>query len=182
MTAPKPAELAQDRDPWLRQPGEPQDAWDAFARYRDGQPRRSEDCGPKVKVKRWRRAWQWERRCEALDVRRESQAFAAEEDELKQVAKRHIQLAQGLQALGGQQIGKIAAKATAAEGPIMSPRDVALLVGRGVEIERLARDIGRPAGDDPDLTAGGAGKTRTYVDDLRDMFARHADEARRKEG
>src|SRR5438874_6587799 len=75
----KKRELADDREPWERQPGESAEAFEAFKLYRDGGPKRSRRkvaerlSKSQALMSRWQSRYRWRERVDAYDRERDRQ-------------------------------------------------------------------------------------------------------------
>lgn len=104
---PKPIEMDIGVDPWERQTGETDPAWEAFRNYRDmvtwndgkrSLRRLAEHLGKhRVHVERWSVANHWQMRCTEWDRHLDEIARAEYEQEIKNMQKRHAQAAQMFQ-------------------------------------------------------------------------------------
>jgi hypothetical protein len=99
-----PCSFALGIDPWERQPKEADEAWRAFAHYRDalddsGDPLRSIGATSRAldehltQCKRWSSRWRWRDRCVAYDRHLDGIATKAKEKAIKVMVGRHAALA-----------------------------------------------------------------------------------------
>lgn len=135
----------KEAEPWERQPGESDQAWEAFLLYRDMS---HEDTGPKKKrrlatvadklgksvklIERWSRNWGWVERCREYD--NELQRIGMEETRsaVKQMLKTHIAFAQALQKKALQALSRL-------DEDDMSARNILDYLAQGIALERQAR-------------------------------------------
>lgn len=92
-------------DPWERQPGESNEAWQAFVAYRDMQldgrylrsyRRVARDLGKSLSaISDHAARWQWQARVQAWDVEQDRAKTAAMLAEREELGRRHAQLASG---------------------------------------------------------------------------------------
>lgn len=177
---PKVRPLAEDRDPWEKQPRESRKAYAAFSIYRDMGPLerslakvarqvgRSRGMMERLSVR-----WQWVFRVEQYDAHEDRLRREALRKEQEEMLRRHA----GLAALAIQKVilrlrgGKdriITAEGQQQEVPVlalhpneMDAQDLARLADVAVKIERLARGLptehaevtGKVVGADADLIA-----------------------------
>ena len=137
--------LATDRIIYERQPKETDPAWRAFCVYRDD-PERSQEKVAKATGKSaqlmaaWSTRWSWRKRVVEWDREADDRSRAAQLDEIEEMQRRHIRLAQGMQQLAAielkrklegaqkkQKLGQLAAK------------DMRELIEAGAKLERLNR-------------------------------------------
>ncbi len=124
--------------PWERQKGESAQAFEAFSAYLEMGPERSiRAVGQKLGksrglVERWSRAHHWVERVRVWDNQLQEQARKAAAAELREMTKRHIQIA--------RQIQSAAIGALKKYGPDMvNPKNFAAVVKLGTELERQNR-------------------------------------------
>jgi len=137
--------LAADRMPYERQPKETDPAWRAFVCYRDD-PERSQQNVSKALgksrqlVSTYSIKYRWRERVEAWDREADDRARAAKLDEIEEMQRRHIQIAQGLQQLAALELQRKlkAARANQKEGRL-SAKDLKELADLGTRLERLNR-------------------------------------------
>lgn len=131
--------------PYERQPKETDPAWRAFLVYRDD-PERSQSkvartlSKSKQLIGGYSVKWRWRDRVEAWDREADDRARAAKLDEIEEMQRRHIQLAQGMQQLAAKELARKleAAKANQKRGQL-SAKDMRELLEAGAKLERLNR-------------------------------------------
>jgi hypothetical protein len=127
-----------DRQPWERQKGETQKAFEAFCIYRDMGADRSlskvsQQLGKhKVLLQRWSSRWQWVLRVEAWDDHLDQGARRENEKRVKAMAERHAN-----QAMLFQQ--KLVERLRTINPEDLSPADLARWFDVAVKVERLSR-------------------------------------------
>jgi len=144
--------LLEPEHAWERQPGEPDTAWVAFVQYRDlGPAERSLARLAQVTNKKrelyggWCGRWNWVARCAAYDAWLDRQTKLAEIDAIREMKRRHVQIAMTLQGAGALALNKIVAaeKALGPEGqpgPLtLKPAEAMGMVDLGSKLERLSR-------------------------------------------
>ena len=163
------AQPVQPEHPWERQPEETDSAWGAFAAYRDLGPneRSLAKTGlkigkPRRNLEAWCSAWDWVARCAAYDSWLDRQGKLIELAEVRDMRKRHVQMAMSLQGAAALALNKIIAAersqvkqadGTMAPGPLtLKPNEVKELADLGTKLERLTR--GEP-GEIENLTLTG---------------------------
>ncbi len=151
---PVPSEAAQ---PWERLPGEPDKAWLAFRIFRDIGPKRSYDetarryyapneaageahSGRKKSragssIKRWAHEWRWNERASAFDAHLDREAVAAQEEERRDMARRHVKQAKALQFKAIERLANM-------DPGELGPQDVLRYLVEATKLERLA--MGEP--------------------------------------
>lgn len=141
--------------PWERQPDESWQAFEAFVCYCN---LLSDRTVPLVSRKlrksiallhRWSSKYRWVDRVAEWDSYRESQSKAAEVSEIRKMARRHAELAVGLQQLGTEELKAWITKVKNAQSeaartgkpmdPSLSSKDVTRLIDTGTKLERLSR-------------------------------------------
>lgn len=144
--------LLEPEHAWERQPGEPDTAWVAFVQYRDLGPseRSLARLAQATNKKRelyggWCGKWNWVARCAAYDSWVDRQSKLAEIEAIREMKRRHVQIALTLQGAGALALNKIVAaeKAMGADGqpgPLtLKPAEAMGLVDLGAKLERLSR-------------------------------------------
>ncbi len=151
---PVPSDPAQ---PWERQPGEPDKAWLAFRIFRDIGPKRSYDetarryyapneqageahSGRKKSragssIKRWAHEWNWNERAAAFDAYLDREAVAAQAEERREMARRHVKQAKALQFKAIERLANM-------DPSELGPQDVLRYLVEATKLERLA--LGEP--------------------------------------
>lgn len=152
----KVVEPQRPEHPWERQPGESDTAWVAFAAYRDMGP--NDRSHAKLAAKfgkhrqnfvRWSAQWDWVARCAAYDSWVDKQAKVVEIEAIKDMRKRHVQMAMTLQGAAALALNKIIAAerqvvtnpdGTTSPAPLtLKPSEVKELAELGTKLERLTR-------------------------------------------
>ena len=154
--------------PWERQLEETDKAFAAFVEYRDMPPghRALEKLAQKhgtlrVNFERWSVAWDWRARVAEYDIWRDRQGREAALQEIKEMNKRHVNMAmsfQGAAALALQKIIKAEQQNTTST---LRPNEVAALADLGARLERLSR--GEPESTSQ-MTHAGQVKVDTWAD------------------
>lgn len=128
--------------PWERLPAESSPAWAAFVEYRNAGGDRSTRAVAKklgkssTLLERWSVTHKWVSRAREYDVRQDKVAVAAIESEIRSMSRRHVQIAQSIQAKAIERLRDThSSELTAAEA--LKFLDIA------VRIERMA--MGAPA-------------------------------------
>jgi hypothetical protein len=151
---PVPSEPTQ---PWERLPGEPDKAWLAFRIFRDIGPKRSYDetarryyapneaageehSGRKKSragssIKRWAHQWSWNERAAAFDAYLDREEIAAQIEERREMARRHVKQAKALQFKAIERLAKM-------DPDELGPQDVLRYLVEATKLERLA--LGEP--------------------------------------
>lgn len=136
--------------PWERQPEEPDTSWDSFVTYRDMGPARRTIAGAGKVLGKSRQTlelmsskWDWVARCAAHDAWVDRETKLAEIEGLRDMKRRHVELAMELQeaaALGLKKL--IAAQKALNDDPDaepLNPRAIRELAELGAKLERLTR-------------------------------------------
>lgn len=128
----------QTEQPWERQPGESEQAFEAFKIYRDLGVRRSnaEVCKQLSKsrqlISRWKSKYEWDERVRAYDNDLEKQQHAEAVKNLKDMTGRHIKIAMSLQRKALEALDKLKVED-------MTPKDIKEYIKMATELERLNR-------------------------------------------
>ena len=128
----------QTEQPWERQPGESEQAFEAFKIYRDLGVRRSnaEACKQLSKsrqlISRWKSKYEWDDRVRAYDNDLEKQQHAEAVKNLKDMTGRHIKIAMSLQRKALEALDKLKVED-------MTPKDIKEYIKMATELERLNR-------------------------------------------
>lgn len=141
------AKLADDRDPWTRQPRESDSAWRAFQTWRDLGPgnRAFAKVVEQTQLKygtltTFSYRNRWRERTVAWDAHVDRVKRDADLKAIRDMRERHIKMAQALQGLGMNEIGKHARKSQESKDkPTIEVRTAADLAERGLRLERLNR-------------------------------------------
>lgn len=133
-----------NENPWDRQPGEPEDAWTAFWRWRDASPRpalakHAAAVGRSYQaVRGWAVGWGWDARIlawdQAVDAGRQSATMTATQE----MAARHIKLSQSVLDVVEHGLRKIKADLSTDFGRL-KPQEIARLLEVASKLERLSR-------------------------------------------
>lgn len=138
--------MADDRDPWERQPQEPDRAWSAFVAFREMKPKDRRvtviiaEYGETAHT--WSSKWHWRQRVQAWDAHLDREAREAEIIALREMREKHIKIAQSMQALG---VGEIAKAVRLSHAPDAKDKmtidvmDAVNIAEKGVRLERLNR-------------------------------------------
>lgn len=128
----------QTEQPWERQPGESEQAFEAFKIYRDLGVKRSnaEVCKQLSKsrqlISRWKSKYEWDERVRAYDNDLEKQQHAEAVKNLKDMTGRHIKIAMSLQRKALEALDKLKVED-------MTPKDIKEYIKMATELERLNR-------------------------------------------
>ena len=128
----------QTEQPWERQPGESEQAFEAFRIYRDLGMKRSnaEVCKQLSKsrqlISRWKSNYNWDERVRAYDNDLEKQQHAEAVKNLKDMTSRHIKIAMSLQRKALEALDRMKVED-------MTPRDIKEYIKMATELERLNR-------------------------------------------
>jgi len=128
----------QNAAPWERQRGESSQAFEAFSRYLELNSGRSysklaRELGKSdTLIGRWGSRWSWQSRAYAWDNELMRVAKAAEEQEIKEMKKRHIRASMYMVARSMNELQNIPPHT-------LTPRDVVHMFKVGVDVERLTR-------------------------------------------
>ena len=128
----------QTEQPWERQPGESEQAFEAFRIYRDLGMKRSnaEVCKQLSKsrqlISRWKSNYNWDERVRAYDNDLEKQQHAEAVKNLKDMTGRHIKIAMSLQRKALEELDRMKVED-------MTPRDIKEYIKMATELERLNR-------------------------------------------
>jgi len=138
--------LSQSRDPWRRQPKESAQNYRAFCLYREMGPDERTHLkvakavgkgGPFIGVLSRRQMWVV--RVGAWDDHLEQKKREVEIEVVQRMTERHINLAMGMQAIGGRRIQAIIKDLDEGRDPKVSPSDARKLIETGIRLERLNR-------------------------------------------
>ena len=127
-------------NPWDRQEGESEKAYEAFVIYRDMGSERSQTAVSKELSKsrhligRWSSRWNWQDRVFAYDNELQKEAKAEAVKELKDMTKRHIGIAITLQKKALEALKELDTKD-------MTPRDIREYIKMATDLERLNREF-----------------------------------------
>lgn len=133
--------------PWERQAGEGDKAWAAFVAFRDLGPRRTvvaalrsegKNPGSLRRWEKWASQFHWRERARAWDAEVDRRSREAQVQAREDMARRHIEQAMALQALGRGQLGRWL-DPTNPEKPTLNIWSVMQLIAMGTNLERLAR-------------------------------------------
>jgi hypothetical protein len=180
------------RDPWERQIEETDEAFKAFARYRDMEPKRSTtrlatEMGVSENlIHGWSSKHRWVGRVAEWDrekdrVEKDRVARAAQLSEIRAMQKRHVDIALLMQALGATELKKRATVATTQPTTTLETDEAQRVLEAGVKLERLTR--GEPT--DVQATQNDTTIHEAPVDDflalMRDPeYRKHLDAAARR--
>ncbi len=132
--------MSKTEKPWERQKGETEQAFEAFAIYRDLGLKRSnhEVCERLSKsrqlISRWKSKYGWDERVRAYDNEIERQAHAEAVKDLKDMTKRHTKIAVQMQKKALEALEKLKVED-------MTPRDIKEYIKIATELERLNRSV-----------------------------------------
>lgn len=144
------AGLEEPEHSWERQHNETDSAWDAFVVYRDlGPAKRSLAEVGRVQGKHrrnyfdWSSDWSWVRRCADYDAWMDRQTKLAEIEAIRDMKRRHVELALELQEAAKLGLKKLieTQKAIAGdpEAEPLNPKGIKELAELGAKLERLSR-------------------------------------------
>lgn len=158
--------------PWERQPGEPDDCFNAFRYYRDmPMPRQALRASPMVGTNtlwQWCNKWSWIARASQYDDHISDLAIAEREALVKQSARdiqvQHMGILQGARELLEREVAKYLAISREAKGPsLLKPAELSKLLDSVVKLDRLVR------GETTENVAPTEDLSNLSVDDLRVM-------------
>ena len=124
--------------PWERQPKESEQAYEAFAIYRDLGLKRSnhEVCEKLSKsrqlISKWKSAYNWDERARAWDNELQKEAHREAVKNLKDMTNRHVRISIQLQNKALEALSKL-------EPKDMSPKDIKEFIKMATDLERLNR-------------------------------------------
>ena len=133
-------------NPWERQKGESEKAFEAFAVYRDmGEKRTFTAVAVELQksctlIRRWKDRWGWEERVRAYDNDLEREARAKAVKARKDMTERHIGLAIQMQKKAIAALKKL-------KVDDMSPKDIREYIKMATDLERANREL---TGDERD--------------------------------
>ncbi len=141
--------LAEDREPWERQPQESRQAYAAFADYRDMGPhaRSLQKVGQQLSkslalMKRWSAQWRWGDRTEAFDHEQDRERRAKLAEEQEKMLERHRRVASALVTTGLRRlIGDEEKSIPALPVGALDPDEVVKILSEGVRMERLTYEL-----------------------------------------
>ena len=150
----------EGKQAWDRQAGESSKAYAHFCLYRDMGVSRSlrtleevDGCTSGYRqLGRWSSRWRWVERCEAYDDYLEYQRRLQQEEERREMTKRHAKMGMLAQSFAVRKLEKMANRIEQDEEHV-SPADVARILDIGVKVERLAR--GEPTDSHEVMGPGG---------------------------
>lgn len=129
---------------WERQDGEPEEAWDAFCRYRDMHPpRRIEWAAPKSNtiLFGWANEWRWHERTVAYDRHTDAIRRAEKEAMLKQSENDRmasaLKILAGMEDLFERELKKLLAESYASDMSIAKINDLTKLSNNIITMRRL---------------------------------------------
>ena len=143
----------QTEQPWERQPGESEQAFEAFRLYRDLGIRRSniEVCNQLSKsrqlISRWKSKYRWDERARAYDNDLEKQQHAEAVKNLKDMTSRHIKIAINLQAKALEALAQLKVEE-------MTPKDIKEYIKMATDLERLNRLTSASRDEGADIEEG----------------------------
>jgi hypothetical protein len=144
-------------EPWERQPGESDHAWQAFVHYRDSglerSLRKTSEALGKSKhgvLERWSVRWGWRIRVEAHDRERDRQrrdaATQAERDAVRDMVQRHTRIAETIQRAATVELARLVRQLGADSPtpnlqapPTLTPDQLQRLLDYALKLERLNR-------------------------------------------
>jgi len=178
--------MSDDRVPWHRQPGESPAAYDGFLTYRDLGPKKRSltaavaEAGRAPTTRqawgRWSSAHNWLARCAAWDDHMQKVVDQANAEKVGEMAKRHADLAQTLQAAVTLPLNELVRRLQDKEVDLseLPVQDLVRMLQQlgpitksAVEIERVSR--GQPS----DRVEIGTPAELQEVEHLRELVKRH---------
>lgn len=143
--SPKTEPFPPGQPPWERLPDEPDEAWEAFASYRDQDPPRQARhlTIPMAQRIQWYQKYRWGDRCAILDdhlrtvVQNEKGKFLRET--VQEIGAKHMMLLSDARALAKREVEKLLESSKARELEVMKPNDLTRLVSEVVKLDRLVR-------------------------------------------
>lgn len=127
-------------NPWERQSGESEKAFEAFVIFRDlGEKRTFTAVAEELQksytlIRRWKERWGWEERARAYDNDLEREARAKAVKERKDMTTRHIGIAIQLQRKALDALKRLNVND-------MSPKDIKEYIKMATDLERLNREL-----------------------------------------
>lgn len=127
--------------PWERQKGESEQAYEAFAAYRDmGAGRTVIAVAERLKksrslLDRWKDRWDWKERVRQYDNSLEKEARAKAVKDRKAMTERHIGIAMQVQKKALEALASLSVED-------MSPKDIKEYIKMATDLERLNRTFG----------------------------------------
>lgn len=138
--------LAEDRDPWARQPRETDKAWEAFMAFRDMPLASRSISGAAAIVGRkstqlrvWSEANMWRSRASAYDGHKDQIQRESDERLIKAMREKHIKIGQTITGLAMSELAKHIKHSREVDHPILSATTASVLAEKGLRIERLNR-------------------------------------------
>lgn len=147
--------LNREADIWLRQELESDQAWEAFAAYRDmGLSRSVTEVSKKLNkspqlLRRWSSVWQWAERVRAWDAFLDAEAREVHISSIRDMNERQATLGRSMQAVGGHVVKKLMDRIASGEKPAITLVEARKLIAEGAKLERLV--MGQPTDIDLDL-------------------------------
>lgn len=124
--------------PWERQPGESEQAYEAFALYRDLGPKRSnQEVGIQLSksrqlISRWKSNYNWDERVRAYDNELQKEMHREAVKNLKDMTNRHIKISMQLQKKALAALDNLPVEE-------MTPKDIKEFIKMATDLERLNR-------------------------------------------
>ena len=143
----------QTDKPWERQPGESEQAYEAFAIYRDLGLKRSnqEVCARLSKsrqlISRWKANYNWDERARVYDNELQKEMHKEAVRNLKDMTDRHIKISMQLQKKALEALTNLSVEE-------MSPKDIKEFIKMATDLERLNRMSAASTDGDVDMDEG----------------------------
>lgn len=134
--------IANDREPYDRQPFETDTQWTSFQRYRDAGCNRSFDlfgefgAPTRIKHKKWAHEWLWAERCAEWDREKDKVYRETALNEVKECKKRHIRLARGLTKLAEDELTRWLIEVKDPDSKKLNIGRLMQLIEVGIKLER----------------------------------------------
>lgn len=126
--------------------GETSKAFSAFRLYRDMKPddRSMDKVAKKLgksnrQIEKWGRRWKWVDRAREYDDAMDKIRVESQENEVKEMAKRHTQIAHAFQGVVAAKMGEYKGIIESGQSLDIRPREVATFADLGIKIERLVK-------------------------------------------
>lgn len=157
-------------NPWERQKGESEKAYEAFTTYRDMGAKRSVSAvserlsKSRQLISRWKSTWSWDERCREWDNQLQREAKKAAAEELRKMSQRHVKIAMQLQSAAVQALA-----ATTPED--MDPRSIVAFIKAATAIEKEGR-LAELEASSAEVSARSAEGPTTLADAINEAWRR----------
>lgn len=92
----------------------------------------------------WTRAaktWHWKQRAEKWDHYQQVRRMQAEQEQIDEMNKRHLQVALGLQSAGGRSLQRLAEKFKLDPDAMLDAGEIRRFLSEGIDLERMTRGL-----------------------------------------